>query len=123
VLEQALANRPGRVDLAVEVPRPDARGRGALLRLYGAGAMPEADLEPLVARTDGMTASFFKELLRRAVLVSLREEPPGETLTAEHMSAALEEMLRGHEELTRSLLGAPRPVSRFAHEADGLLPE
>jgi DNA polymerase III delta prime subunit len=123
VLEEALANRPGRVDLAVEVPRPDARCRLALLRLYGAASVAESDLEPLVARTDGMTASFFKELLRRAVLVSLREGPTGTTAgttpSAAHLSAALEEMLRGHEALTRSLLGAPRPALRHAHETNG----
>jgi len=33
VLEQALAARPGRVDLAVEIPLPDATGRERLLRL------------------------------------------------------------------------------------------
>ncbi|MEV0390490.1 ATP-binding protein [Nonomuraea sp. NPDC050643] len=120
-LEQALANRPGRVDLAVEVPRPDARCRAALLRLYGAGDLAEADLERLVTRTDGMTASFFKELLRRGVLESLRED--SDTLTAEHLSAALEDMLRSQESLTRTLLGAPSPVPAVTHGTHGLSSE
>ncbi|WP_188195108.1 AAA family ATPase [Nonomuraea sp. SYSU D8015] len=123
VLEEALANRPGRVDLAVEVPRPDARCRAALLRLYGGDLLPEADLEPLVARTEGMTASFFKELLRRAVLGALAADGAVDRLSAEHLSDALEEMLRGQEELTRTLLGAPQPMSRVAYGPDGLLPE
>ncbi|MFI7704685.1 AAA family ATPase [Nonomuraea sp. NPDC049480] len=124
MLEQALSNRPGRVDLAVEVPRPDARCRAALLRLYGGDLLPEVDLEPLVARTEGMTASFFKELLRRAVLVGLAADGSRPArLSAGHVADALEEMLRGQEALTRTLLGAPQPSSRVTNGADGLLPE
>ena len=33
-LERALVQRPGRVDLAVEIPLPDAEARAALIRLY-----------------------------------------------------------------------------------------
>jgi ATP-dependent 26S proteasome regulatory subunit len=36
-LEAALAGRPGRIDQAIEVPLPDAIGRGKLVRLYGRG--------------------------------------------------------------------------------------
>lgn len=36
ILEQALAERPGRVDAAIEIAPPDAEGRRRLLRLYGA---------------------------------------------------------------------------------------
>ncbi|MGH3636911.1 MAG: hypothetical protein ACRDTS_23070, partial [Mycobacterium sp.] len=35
VVERALIERPGRVDLAVQIPKPDAAGRERLLRLYG----------------------------------------------------------------------------------------
>ncbi|MEV0619815.1 ATP-binding protein [Nonomuraea sp. NPDC050404] len=123
LLEDALANRPGRVDLAVEVPRPDAVCRAALLRLYGAREVPEEDLARLVTRTDGMTASFFKELLRRAVLESLREDPAPDMPSEAHLTAALEEMLRAREALTRSLLGAPGNVTRMTNGTDGLLSE
>jgi ATP-dependent 26S proteasome regulatory subunit len=37
VLEPALAARPGRVDLAVEIPLPDEVARRALLDLYARG--------------------------------------------------------------------------------------
>ncbi|WP_182874407.1 AAA family ATPase [Microbispora sp. H10670] len=106
VLERALADRPGRVDLAVEIPRPDAAGRAALLRLYARDLRLEADLEPVVARTEGATASFFKELLRRAVLSALRAGDGTPVLTDEHVGRALEEMLGEREALTRSLIGA-----------------
>ncbi|WP_214322573.1 AAA family ATPase [Nonomuraea sediminis] len=100
VLERALADRPGRVDLAVEIPKPDADGRAALLRLYARDIRLEADLEPIVARTEGATASFFKELVRRAVLSA------GPVLTGEHLERALDEMLDERAALTRALLGS-----------------
>ena len=37
-MERALSQRPGRVDLAVEVPLPDEAGRLALLGLYAPAA-------------------------------------------------------------------------------------
>ena len=36
-LESALANRPGRIDQAIEVPLPDDIGRRKLVQLYGKG--------------------------------------------------------------------------------------
>ncbi|HET9138931.1 ATP-binding protein, partial [Actinophytocola sp.] len=71
-LEHALTDRPGRVDLAVEVPRPDAHGREQLLRLYTRDVRLDLpDPGPVVAATEGATASFIRELARRAVLVAL----------------------------------------------------
>ncbi|ETK37691.1 AAA family ATPase [Microbispora sp. ATCC PTA-5024] len=106
VLERALADRPGRVDLAVEIPKPDAAGRAALLRLYARDLRLEADIEPVVARTEGATASFFKELLRRAVLSALDDGGDAPVLTDGHVGRALEEMLAERESLTRALLGS-----------------
>ena len=56
-LEEALVQRPGRVDLAIEIPHPDAAGRERLFRLYARGARLEADLAGAVATTEGVTAS------------------------------------------------------------------
>ena len=44
LIEPALAARPGRVDLALEIPLPDADGRRRLLGLYGAGIEIDARL-------------------------------------------------------------------------------
>ena len=75
-LERALSQRPGRVDLAAEIPLPDERGRRALIRLY-AGALFSDDAVDDVARgSEGTTASFAKELVRRAVLLAPRRAPP-----------------------------------------------
>jgi ATPase family associated with various cellular activities (AAA) len=115
ILEVALADRPGRVDLAIEIPRPDARSRERLLRLYARDLAIDADLSQVVADTDGVTASFIKELIRRAVLVSLRAGDSAPILRAAYFAEVLAEMNSEHHALTRSLLGSdagdgqPRP--------------
>lgn len=103
VLEPALAQRPGRVDLAVEIPRPDRAARRALLALYGRGLPFSADVLDEVARdSDGTTASFAKELVRRAVLLAAVAE---EELGDQHLRDALAEMTADSSAITRALLG------------------
>ena len=108
LLEPALAARPGRVDVAVEIDLPDAAARRRLFELY-ARAVPielsESEIDSVVERTDGVTASFLKELLRRAVLESLQEHSPLRTVTARHTTQALDDLLDSAQRVTRSLLG------------------
>jgi hypothetical protein len=106
ILETALADRPGRVDLAIEIPRPDAQCRRRLLQVYARGLAVDANLDEVVAGSEGVTASFIKELIRRSVLVSLRagERPP--VLRDSHFGEVLAEMNGEHHALTRALLGA-----------------
>ncbi len=103
VLERALADRPGRIDLAVEIPRPDAIGRDRLLRLYFADMPVTAELAPVVAATDGVTASFLKELVRRAVLAAFRAGT--RTVTEAALRTALDELTASRNAVTRSVLG------------------
>ncbi|MFC5382609.1 AAA family ATPase [Aquipuribacter nitratireducens] len=108
LLEPALAARPGRVDVAVEIGLPDAEARRRLLELYSRGVplrLAEADVAEVVERTDGVTAAFLKELIRRAVLESLTETAPLELVSADHVRAALSELLASGERITRVLLG------------------
>ncbi len=78
MLEEALAARPGRVDHAVELPVPDADARARLIKLYQGNLELElADLPAVIARTEGVTASFIKELLRRAALAAAEADPDG----------------------------------------------
>jgi ATP-dependent 26S proteasome regulatory subunit len=108
LLEPALAARPGRVDVAVEIELPDAAARRRLFDLY-ARAVPvelsDSEIDAVVERTDGVTASFLKELLRRAVLESLQEHTPLRTVTVEHTTRALDDLLDSAQSVTRSLLG------------------
>jgi ATP-dependent 26S proteasome regulatory subunit len=101
-MEEALAQRPGRVDLAMEIPKPDAACRERLLRLYAGPALRLADATPLVEATEGVTASFVKEWVRRAVLGSVAA---GSGLDDHALRTALDELLSQQQALTRSMLG------------------
>ncbi|HXS64604.1 MAG TPA: ATP-binding protein [Streptosporangiaceae bacterium] len=116
LLEEALAARPGRVDHAVELPVPDAEARARLVRLYqGNLELDLADLPAVIARTEGVTASFIKELLRRAALAAAEADDTASNngapddapirVTDEHMSAALDQLLDTRSALTQLLLG------------------
>jgi cell division protease FtsH len=110
-LEPALAARPGRVDLAIETPLPDADARRRLVDLYGRGIdLHLDDPDRVVQRTEGVTASFVKELMRKAALVAaLRSEGEGRIrVTDEEVHAALDELLAEETSLTRRLLGGAR---------------
>ncbi|MFD9907026.1 AAA family ATPase [Streptomyces sp. NPDC059063] len=106
LLEPALVQRPGRVDLAVEIPLPDAEGRRRLLALYGGGLGLDARVtEEVVARTEGTTASFTKELVRRAVLIAAERD--ADRTEAVDVRTAVDELLSDRDALTRRLLGVP----------------
>jgi Tfp pilus assembly protein PilF len=104
-LEAALASRPGRVDQAIEFPLPDDDGRNKLVRLYARGAeLPEEVVQVTVKRTEGVSASFIKELMRRSMQFHLERSDTG-SLTIEDVEAALDELLFSGGSLNRKLLG------------------
>ncbi len=113
VLEPALAQRPGRVDQAVALEHPDLEARGRLFALYrGDVEVDETRLDSVLERTEGVTASFLKELLRRAAVVAAESAPsangaPADRLrvTADQLDAALEELMDTRNAMTRTLLG------------------
>lgn len=112
-LEPALAARPGRVDLAVELPLPDDEARRRLFALYGRGLRLELeDAEAVVRRTSGVTASFVKELLRRAALAAA--ESGRQTVTDADVAGVLDELLVETSTLTRVLLGGERRDAQVA---------
>ncbi len=104
LLEPALASRPGRIDLAVEIPALDADCRRRLFDLYGRGlTLDLRDLDRLIDRTAGVSAAFIRELLRKAALIAADEPTP--TITDHHLDAALHELAVQGGDLLRSLLG------------------
>jgi len=108
LLERALAQRPGRVDLAVEVPLPDVGARRRLFDLYrGALRFGGSALDDAAARTEGVTASFVKEVIRRAVLLAAED---GHEVGDTDLTAAVTEMTADAERITRSLLGGGAPT-------------
>jgi ATPase family associated with various cellular activities (AAA) len=117
LLEAALAARPGRVDHAAELPLPDTGARRRLIELYrGRLVLDLSDPDDVIKRTDGVTAAFIKELLRRAAVLAAAAEPaesaesdpgaePPLRLTDAHLSAALDQLLDARSRMTRTLLG------------------
>lgn len=104
-LESALSERPGRVDQAVEIPLPDDAGRRTLFHLYARGVplADDVDIDDVIARTSGTTASYLKELVRRCVLIAAFDD--SDVVLARHVSSALDELSVGREELTQALIG------------------
>jgi hypothetical protein len=117
LLEPALAARPGRIDQAVEVPLPDASCRSRLLDLYGRGLdLRLARREALVARTEGVSAAFLRELLRKAAVLAA-DEGAARAVEDRHLDAALRELVVEGGPLTQSLLGSSRRPAGAAPEA------
>ena len=115
LLEPALAERPGRVDQAVALEKPDREARRRLFALYRAALdVDESRLDSVLSRTDGVTASFLKELLRRAAVRAAEASPDGVeptgplSVSADQLDAALDELLDTRNAMTRVLLGGQR---------------
>ena len=104
MLERALAQRPGRVDLAVEIPLPAPAERTELVKLYARGIpFSPAAVQDAAERTEGTTASFARELVRRAVVAAALEGVP---VADGHLGNAVDGLMADGEALTRSLLGS-----------------
>ncbi|MDO9377562.1 MAG: ATP-binding protein [Nocardioidaceae bacterium] len=117
LLEEALVQRPGRVDLALEVPLPDLPARRRLFALYARGLpISETAIADAAARAEGVTASFAKELVRRAVLTAALDD---RDVADADLTSALDGLLSEGEALTRSLLGSGPRVSEASHPVDG----
>lgn len=119
ILERALAERPGRVDAAIEIAPPDVGGRARLFRLYGAEAgvaeMEDAALAPVVEATEGRTATYLREVVRRAALLAAASERTGPLkVDAVMLSRAAEALGEDHVALTRSLFGEPDETAEAA---------
>jgi hypothetical protein len=109
-LEPALASRPGRVDMAVELPLPDADGRRRLIALYSQGLELRAtNLPDVIERSAGASPAFIRELLRRAVLLAV-DSANGDLVVGDgELAGALEELTSGAGPLTGTLLGMQPP--------------
>jgi len=105
-LEPALASRPGRVDMAVELPLPDADGRRRLIGLYSQGLELRAtNLPDVIERSAGASPAFIRELLRRAALLAIDSANGDLVVGDRELAGALEELTSGAGPLTGTLLG------------------
>ena len=109
VLEPALAERPGRVDQAIEYPLPDADCRRRLIELYSRQMKLQIeDLTGLLNRTENASPAFIKELVRKSAFIAAEENSRDENqliVHDEHFDSALTELIEAGGQLTRSMLG------------------
>ena len=107
LLEPALASRPGRVDQAVHIDVPDREARRQLIELYcGSLDLDLSRLDEVLDQTDGVTASFLKELLRRsAVIAADRSDAATLSVSADDLDQALADLLDTRNAMTRAVLG------------------
>lgn len=105
VLEEALAQRPGRVDLAVELPRPSEAERRRLFALAAHNApFSAAAVAAAADRAEGVTGSFAKELVRRALLTAASD---GREPSDDDLADALDALLSEAEALSARMLSGP----------------
>jgi hypothetical protein len=105
VLEAALANRPGRIDEAIEIPLPDYRGREQLIRLYGRGLEIKSSIvSEAVRRTQGVSAAFIKEMMRRVAQTAIMIGD-GKVVTGKILRIATHDMLTASDRFNTALLG------------------
>lgn len=109
ILERALSERPGRVDAAVEIAPPDSEGRIELFRLYGSQVgidrLSAESLEPAISATEGRTATYIREVVRRAALLAAETTNGRLRVDSELLAKAAADLLDDRAALTRSLLG------------------
>lgn len=109
LLEPALASRPGRVDLAVEIPMPAATERRRLLELYATGLRADnPDWDAIVDRTEGSSAAFLRELLREAALDGASADGQAPVITTDLLLGALASMAHADQAMTARLMGMNR---------------
>ncbi len=113
LLEPALASRPGRVDQAVHIDVPDRAARARLFELYsGRLEVDTANLDSVLEACEGVTASFLKELLRRAAVVAADRDPDATGdlhVSSVDLDSALADLLDTRNQMTRAVLGYERP--------------
>jgi transitional endoplasmic reticulum ATPase len=103
ILDPALL-RPGRFDIQLEIPLPDARGRRDIFRIALRDKPATLDVSPeaLAMKSEGFTGAEIQGACTRAARTALREALDGRDddaddlpivrITPDHIEAALEEV-------------------------------
>ena len=115
VLDPALL-RPGRFDRRVVVPRPDLRGRLAILKVH-TRRVPLADdveLEVLARGTPGFVGADLQNLVNEAALLAARRE--GQKVAMVDFERAKDKVLLGTERRSMIMSDEDKRVTAY-HEA------
>lgn len=104
-IEEALASRPGRVDEAIEIANPDTACRSRLVTLYGrALAFEDGAVEAIVDRSEGASAAFIKEMIRRLAQAAIASGSDNR-VTVATVEAVLGEAVGSRNRIGRRIVG------------------
>ena len=106
--------RPGRFDVVVYVPLPDAPARVEIFNVHTRD-MPldeDVDLTKLAEMTDGYSGADIEGLCREAAMTAVRDDWKAKPVTMKHFDVAL-------EEIRPSI--SPRDIERFAAIAESVM--
>jgi cell division protease FtsH len=114
ILDPALL-RPGRFDRQIMVPRPDIRGRHAILKVHARGKPfnEEVDLEVLARQTPGFTGADLANLINEAALLAARFDR--DEIGMKELEEAVDRVLAGPERRSRILSDEEKELTAF-HE-------
>lgn len=117
-IEEALASRPGRVDEAIEIANPDAECRARLVALYGSAlAFEDGAAAEVVTRSEGASAAFIKEMVRRLAQGALAAGVENR-VTFDLVEAILGEATGSRNRIGRRIVGlASAPTGRAGRAA------
>ncbi|MDA1278019.1 MAG: hypothetical protein O2960_28825 [Verrucomicrobia bacterium] len=103
------------MDQAIEIPLPDSECRSRLFKLYAEGlTLGAVDLPNFVRRTEGASAAFIRELMRKAALFAVDE--PSDSIQDHHLDEAMRELVIDGGALTQSLLGFKSNPTANGHD-------
>ena len=103
ILEPALRARV-MPDQAIEIPLPDAECHQRLFELYSDKlTLRKVNWETFIRRTDGASAAFIREMMRKAALFAADES--SDSVEDRHLDEAIHELVVDGGSLTQRLLG------------------
>lgn len=115
VLDQALL-RPGRFDRRITLPKPDIKGREAILNIHAKNKKfaKDVDIKKLAERTPGFTGADLASLLNEAAIMAVRESK--KEITQEHILESIEKVLLGPQKKSKVMSKKEREMTAY-HEA------
>jgi ATP-dependent 26S proteasome regulatory subunit len=120
LLEEALASRPGRVDQAILFAAPGMAERAQLASHYaGDVKLSHAVVERIVGSTDGASAAFIKELMRRSLQLHLARTAEAAVDTVD-IQEALDELVLNQRPFSARVLGFDVAMPSDGHGAPSL---
>lgn len=116
VLDPALT-RPGRFDRRVDMPRPDIRGRQAILEVHVKDRLlaPDVNLEDIAKSTPGLVGADLANIVNEAAILAVRNEH--EAITMADFQGAVEKALTGGVEQKSRVMSKKERRTIAYHEA------